>query len=172
MLLVAALTACGGGGDDDTPPEDTVEAADCGLPDFRAAVLARVNEVRAAGAQCGSEGAFDPTGVLAWEDRLTQAAAGHSRDMAQENFFSHVSPDGRTLVERVEATGYTWVRLGENIAAGHTSVAAVIDAWVASSDHCANMMNPAFTQVGVACVPGSASTTYQTYWTMELGLPR
>jgi uncharacterized protein YkwD len=174
-LLAAVLAACGGGGgghdDRDDRSNDDVEVADCGLPDFRATVLARVNEVRAAGVNCGAAGTFGPAGALAWNDLLAQAAAAHAQDMARLNFFSHTSPDGGTLTDRVDATGYEWQRLGENLAAGHTSVIAVVDAWVASPDHCANMLNPLLTEVGVACVPGSAATTYQTYWTMELGQP-
>lgn len=171
------LAACGGGGgeggdDRNDRPGNDVEVADCNLPDFRASALARVNEVRAAGAQCGEAGTFGPAGAVAWNDLLAQAAAGHAQDMARLNFFSHTSPEGGTLTDRVNATGYAWQRLGENLAAGHTSVAAVVDAWLASPDHCANMMNPLFTEMGVACVPGSASTTYQTYWTMELAQPR
>lgn len=178
-LLAAMLAACGGGGggggegdDRDDRPNNDVEVADCNLPDFRAAALARVNEARAAGAQCGEAGTFDPAGAVAWNDLLAQAAAGHAQDMARLNFFSHTSPEGGTLTDRVNASGYAWQRLGENLAAGHTSVAAVVDAWLASPDHCANMMNPLFTEMGVSCVPGSASTTYQTYWTMELAQPR
>ena len=173
-LIAASLAACGGG-DVDTnrnrSSDDDVAVTDCGLPDFRASVLARVNEVRAAGANCGQAGSFGAAGAVTWNDLLTQAAAGHASDMARLNFFSHTSQDGRTLADRVNATGYVWMRLGENIAGGPTSVAAVVDAWLASPDHCANMMDPAYVEVGVACVPGSASNTFQTYWVMELGLP-
>ena len=103
---------------------------------------------------------------------LAQAAAGHSQDMAARNYFSHTSADGRTLVDRVNATGYAWSSLGENIAAGYPSVNAVVDGWMASDGHCANLMNPAFRDIGMACVPGTASSTYKTYWTLDLGKPR
>jgi uncharacterized protein YkwD len=48
----------------------------------------------------------------------------------------------------------------------------VMDGWIASAGHCANLMNPRFKEVGVSCVPGTASSRYNTYWTMNLGAPR
>lgn len=184
-VVAALLAACGGGGDSggsssSTPPPSgntgggTVlsSAATCGLPDFESAVMARVNQWRASGANCGSEGSFGPAPALAWNDLLTQAALGHSQDMVAHNFFDHTGSDGSTLGTRVTAVGYGWASLGENIAAGQTSVNQVVDGWIASPGHCANLMNPNFVHVGVACVQGNANTTYPTYWTMDLGQPR
>ena len=71
--------------------------ATCGLSDFQAAVLARVNQWRASGANCGREGSFGPAPALAWNDLLTRAALGHSQDMAAHNFFDHTGSDGSTL---------------------------------------------------------------------------
>ena len=135
-------------------------------------VLARINQVRASGADCGVDGVFGAAAALAWNDKLTAAAEGHSQDMAAKNYFSHTSADGRTLADRVNASGYAWSSAGENIAAGYSTVNAVMDGWIASPGHCANLMNAGFTEVGVVCVPGRAGTTYSTYWTMDLGRPR
>jgi uncharacterized protein YkwD len=178
-LMASALSACGGGGDPDPPapqqsdpPPDAIEAADvtCGLADFEADALRIVNQARAAGATCGSRGSFAPAAPLALNDRLTAAAYGHSRDMAERNYFSHDSPEGRGMVQRVDAAGYAWSTLGENIAAGYFSVQAVVDGWMASEGHCANLMNPRFTEFGLACARNEAST-YRTYWTQDLGRP-
>ena len=92
--------------------------------------------------------------------------------MAAQNYFSHTSADGRTVANRIDATGYLWDALGENIAAGYPTVNAVIDGWMASDGHCANVMAPNFTEVGLACVPGTSSSAYNTYWTMDLARPR
>ncbi len=92
--------------------------------------------------------------------------------MAAKNYFSHTSADGRTMGDRINATGYAWSGLGENIAAGYVGIDSVMNGWVASDGHCANLMNPGFTEVGLACVPGSPTSTYNTYWTMDLGKPR
>ena len=188
--LAAAVAACGGGGGDASSPATgpaapaastpaggtatggTTTASTCNLPDFRANLLARINQVRAAGANCGSDGVFGAAPPLAWNDLLTVAADGHSKDMAAKNYFSHTSADGRTLGDRVSAAGYAWTMLGENIAAGYATTNAVMDGWIASPGHCANLMNASFAEVGVACVPGTAGDAYSTYWTMDLGRPR
>ena len=100
----------------------------------------------------------------------TNAAYDHSRDMADNNYFSHTSRDGRTLGTRVTAAGYSWSGVGENIAAGYGSVQQTVDAWMASDGHCANLMNASFTQYGLACARNDAST-YRTYWTLDLARP-
>jgi uncharacterized protein YkwD len=143
----------------------------CGLPDFQAAALARINQYRATGASCRTAGTFGPAQPLRWNAQLLQAASGHSRDMATRNYFSHTSLDGRTMVQRINATGYLWSALGENIAAGQTSVNGVVDAWMKSDGHCRNIMNPNLRDVGMACV-SSTTSRYRTYWTMDLGRPR
>lgn len=153
------------------PAPAPTATATCGLPDFAESALARVNQIRARGANCGGT-AYAPTAALTWSAALTQASAAHSQDMATNNYFDHVSLDGRTLRNRVDATGYLWSSLGENIAAGYPTVNAVVDGWVASPGHCANLMNPNFNQFGLACVPGTASSRYNTYWTMDLARSR
>lgn len=170
----------------DAPPDETLQdpsrsealattpattTATCGLPNFQAAALARINQYRAAGASCRTAGTFAPTQPLVWNAKLLQAAAGHSQDMATRNYFSHTSLDGRTMVQRINATGYLWSTVGENIAAGQPTVNAVVDGWMASDGHCRNLMNPNFKDVGLACVASSTSR-YRTYWTMDLGRPR
>jgi uncharacterized protein YkwD len=180
MWLV--LAACGGGGGDDAvaaPPvgngsaaPQAASAATCGLPGFGADALARINNFRAAPRSCGTEGRFAAAPALVWNNLLQQSATGHSQDMSARNDFSHTSQDGRDLAQRVGAVGYAWLAIGENIAAQPATVAEAMAGWQASDGHCANLMNPAFTEVGLACVPGTATSTYATYWTMNLGKPR
>jgi uncharacterized protein YkwD len=83
----------------------------------------------------------------------------------------HSSPDGKRVAQRATAEGYKWRAIGENIAGGDTSVDALMAGWIASSTHCRNMMDPGFTEVGVACVQRNG-TTWGTYWTMVLGRRR
>ena len=181
LWLAAGLAACGGGGGDTAPPATVpspspspapVAASTCGLPDFVATAMARINQWRASGATCGARGVFAPAPALAWNALLTQAAERHSQDMATHNFFDHTGSDGSTLGTRVTATGYLWASLGENIAAGQATVDAVVDGWIASEGHCANLLNPAFSELGLSCVSGSSADAYRTYWTMDLGQPR
>lgn len=197
LMLLALLQACGGGGGDDannsnasaaapsaTPaapsapapaasaPAGSAPAADttCGLANFEADVLRLVNQQRAAGASCGARGSFAPAAALTPNARLAAAAYGHSRDMADNNYFSHDSLDGRSMADRINATGYTWSTIGENIAAGYDSVQSVVSGWMSSDGHCANLMNPRFTELGMACARNDAST-YRLYWTQEFGRP-
>jgi uncharacterized protein YkwD len=194
-VLLALLQACGGGGDDgpssattsaaapvsaspSTPaapsapatPQDAGPNITCGLANFEADALRIVNQFRAAGASCGARGTFAPAGALTLNTRLTSAAYGHARDMADKDYFSHDSQDGRSMVDRVNATGYSWSTIGENIAAGYYSVQSVVDGWMSSDGHCANLMNPRFTEFGLACARNSAST-YRIYWGQNLGRP-
>jgi uncharacterized protein YkwD len=177
-LIALLLVACGGGGD--SPPESsggptaTLPAGtdfSCGLSGFRDEALRLINEWRAAGASCGSIGTFGPTAAVTWSDALTAAAYGHSKDMADRNYFDHTSADSRVLSDRVNVTGYPWVSLGENIAAGYPGVAEVIDGWMASPGHCRNIMSSGFREIGMACAHNDSST-YKLYYTLDLATPR
>jgi uncharacterized protein YkwD len=196
VLLLTLLQACGGGGGDETntntsgtavdappanpsaspptesPPTGGASAGDttCGLANFQADALRLVNQQRAAGATCGSRGSFAPAAALTWNARLASAAYRHSRDMADNNYFSHDSRDGRKMADRINASGYTWSTIGENIAAGQDSVQAVVSDWMSSEGHCANLMNPRFTEFALACARSNASR-YGIYWTQNLGRP-
>lgn len=90
--------------------------------------------------------------------------------MAYNNFFSHTGSDGSTFAQRITAAGYSYRAAAENIAAGQRSVADVVQGWIQSPGHCANIMNANLSELAVACVSSSGSQ-YGTYWTMELGRP-
>ncbi len=185
-VVLFTLAACGGGGEappDETkaeapteralarptPPGGTVIDADCRLKGFASLALQRINSYRASGATCGERGTFAPTTPLAWNAALIASSTRLSKDMAANNFFSHIGSDGSDLVQRVNDVGYVWYALGENIAAGQRTVNDVVDAWMSSSAHCASIMEPMFRDVGLACVKGNRQDTYSTYWTMDFG---
>jgi len=103
--------------------------------------------------------------------KLRVAAQRHSDDMVARHYFSHVSPSGSTLRERVAATGYLrrarQHSLGENIAWGSGTAAApaeIVKAWMNSPGHREIILTPAFREVGVgitAAVPqGGNGATY------------
>lgn len=160
-----------------TPAAATVSAApasggdtSCGLNapgGIQAEILQRVNALRASGAVCGSV-AYPAAGALNWNTTLLEAAKAHANDMATNNYFSHTGLDGRSPAQRVSAAGYNYSRMGENIAAGQSSVAEVMTAWIASPSHCQNMMTPEYPDIAVACVRNDASA-YRLYWAMEMG---
>ncbi|WP_343233357.1 CAP domain-containing protein [Streptomonospora sp. PA3] len=86
---------------------------------------------------------------LSVDPRLTAASEAHSRDMAARDYMAHESPEGEGPAERAEEAGYhAWS--GENVAAGYTSPEAVMEGWMNSPGHRANILNCANTEVGVA----------------------
>ena len=131
-------------------------------------VLELVNDVRSKGATCGDV-YKPPVQELEWNEQLRNAAEGHSRDMADKNYFSHTSPDGKSFVDRINRAGYTGYRtVGENIAAGYGTAASVMEGWMRSPGHCNNIMNPAFREMGVGYAYNSGSQ-YKQYWTQNFG---
>jgi uncharacterized protein YkwD len=142
----------------------------CDVPGLRQAILDQVNAARARGWNCGGQ-RFAAAAPLGWNERLVSAATGHSKDMAERNYFDHRSPDGLMVSQRASASKYNWKTVAENIAGGDTTVHAVVQGWLQSPEHCVNIMEPAFTEIGVACMqqPGSQ---WGTYCTMVLGRPR
>ncbi len=153
------------------PPATSLDAANtCALPGFQADLLHQINAARATDRSCGVT-AFAATAALAWSGPLFNAAAGHSRDMALNSYFSHTGLDGSSVGSRVTGAGYGWSNVGENIAAGQSDVSAVMKAWLASEGHCKNIMNPSYQEVALACVLQTGST-YGRYWTLVLARPR
>jgi uncharacterized protein YkwD len=86
---------------------------------------------------------------LEWDDRLARVALEHSRDMSRRNYFGHVDPDGRGPFDRLAAAGIVWSAAGENVAAGYRGPRAVLDGWLASPGHRANLESPEFTRQGI-----------------------
>jgi uncharacterized protein YkwD len=100
---------------------------------------------------------------------LRLAAQGHSQDMATNNYFSHTSLDGRTFADRIRGAGYTGSGpLGENIAAGQGSPAAVVNGWMGSTGHCQNIMSGSYRSIGVGYA-FRAGSAYGAYWTQTFG---
>lgn len=134
------------------------------------AVLELVNAARAEPRTCGNR-RFGATASLAWNEKLAAASLAHSRDMAQQDYFSHVAKNGDTPANRARQQGYRWQRIGENIAAGQGSAKKAVAAWLASPGHCANIMNPGFTETGAAYAMNPDSDM-AIYWTQDFGAPR
>ncbi len=105
---------------------------------------------------------------LSYSEELTVAARRHSQDMGDQNYFSHTSLDGREFYERIADAGYDYRSCGENIAAGYASPEAVVEGWMNSDGHRANILDPDYCDIGVgyAAVGGSQ---YYHYWTQDFG---
>ncbi|ERI51539.1 hypothetical protein N878_22365, partial [Pseudomonas sp. EGD-AK9] len=111
---------------------------------------------------------FAAAAPLAWNAELGSAAEAHSRAMANGNFFAHQGRDGRTPGDRAELAGYAGGQIGENIAAALDTPAKVVEGWLASPGHCANLMHPQYQDLGAAYASDPQSDA-GIYWTALFG---
>ncbi len=129
--------------------EVTPEAAN--LQIVRESVLCLINHERA-------EHSLPPLTVNA---QLQAAAESHDAEMLQVDYFAHVAPDGETPVERIQKAGYIANEsegyvIGENLAWGTYSLStpkAIVEAWIASPGHLANILESRYTETGIDVVP-------------------
>ncbi|WP_307869047.1 CAP domain-containing protein [Micromonospora sp. C95] len=127
------------------------------VADEAAEVVALVNAERAK-AGCGA---------LSIDDKLMTAAQRHSQDQADHKNMSHTGSDGSDPGDRIDRVDYAWRTYGENVAWNQRTPAAVMDAWMNSDGHRDNILNCAFTEIGV----GVASSN-GPYWTQVFAAPR
>jgi uncharacterized protein YkwD len=139
-------------------------------PVLAARALQLINEARQRGARCGAR-AFGSAPPVALSETLAGVALGHAADMAQHDYFEHQDLSGRTPADRVRAVGYKETLVGENIAYGPTSADDVVKGWLDSPGHCENIMDPRFTEMGLAYAPGKAPKP-GLYWVQLLAAPR
>ncbi len=135
-------------------------------------IFALTNQRRAQGAVCGLR-SFAPAGRLAPDSVLRAAAREHSRDMGAGDYFEHVSRDGRSPTDRMHAAGWAGELGGENIYGGQNGGAAltageVVEGWMQSPGHCANIMNPRYKTLGVGFASAPRSRL-GNYWTQDFG---
>ena len=143
-----------------------------------------LDAARAGTAQCG-DGPVSVAGAggsdrmpgerpaLRWNPRLAQAAARHAGAMARTRSFDHVGADGTTVRDRVDATGYRWRLLAENLAAGQAGLDGALAGWLTSLAHCTALLDGRFTEFGIARIESdSPNDPHGVYWTLVLGRPR
>ncbi|MDH6118337.1 RNA polymerase sigma factor (sigma-70 family) [Kitasatospora sp. GAS204A] len=106
-------------------------------------------------------------GPLTANSKLQAAAQGQSDDMAARQFFDHTNPDGAGPQQRIDAAGYQWSSWGENIAQGQADPASVMDSWMNSPGHRANILNCGFKEMGVGIHLGTGGP----WWTQDFGAP-
>lgn len=103
---------------------------------------------------------------LSADPLLTTAAQAHSADMVARTFYAHTAPDGGQPWDRAAAAGSTRRSIGENIACGQRSPADVVEGWMNSPGHRANILKPGFTHIGVGFAGGGRAGMY---WTQLFG---
>lgn len=126
-----------------------IPANDSAVLSYEQEVIRLVNEIRV---QNGL-----PTLTHNWE--LSRVARYKSQDMKDNNYFSHTSPVYGSPFQMIKNFGIRYRSAGENIAKGYASPQAVVNGWMNSSGHRANILNASFTQIGVGYVAGG------NYWT-------
>lgn len=135
-----------------------------------AELLARINSARAQSRRCGSK-FFPAAPALRPSEMLRIAAEEHARDMLLHNYFAHEDHSGSSPAQRVTAVGYRYRIVGENIAFGPENAAEAVAGWIASPEHCENLMDTRFTDSGVAYA-ASSSGPPRIYWVQDFGTPR
>lgn len=145
------------------PPEDSAAAV-------AERVLELVNAARGQSRQCG-ERPYRAVGRVRLNAALSAAALVHARDMAAHSYFAHEGRDGSSPADRAARAGYRWRSIGENIASGMTTPEAAVEGWLKSPPHCANLMAPQYTEMGIAFAVNRASKA-GIYWGQLFGTPR
>jgi uncharacterized protein YkwD len=100
------------------------------------------------------------------EPRLTTSAKQYALHLAADGAFSHT--DGSDLTTRAQAVGYRFRRIGENLGLGQTKPRTIVEAWMDSPEHRANMLDPMFTEIGVGIATRADG---QIVWCVDLGRP-
>jgi uncharacterized protein YkwD len=107
-------------------------------------------------------------GELRLDARLNAAAADRARDMFAKGYFNHVSPDGTQPFVWVKNHHYRYATIGENLADGYRSARAVVDGWMHSPGHRANVLGTSFEDVGLSIVRGSPNRHTNGYTVVAL----
>ena len=126
-----------------------IPTQDATIQRYEQEVIRLVNEIRAENGL--------PALTYNWE--LSRVARYKSQDMKDNRYFSHTSPVYGSPFEMMRSFGIAYRSAGENIARGYATPQAVVNGWMNSSGHRANILNASFTQIGVGYVAEGS------YWT-------
>ena len=112
--------------------------------------------------------------TLRSNERLNQAARLYAQELASRQVLDHTDLFGQGPEKRVEAAGYTWTYVAENLAAGQDAPAQVIKDWLNSPAHKAALLNTKSNHVGVGLVKTTNDATkdpYGSYWVAVFAKP-
>ena len=105
------------------------------------------------------------------DEKLSQAALLKGQDMLKKQYWAHTAPDGTTPWQWFSSVGYDYSYAGENLAKNFRTADAVTTAWMASSEHAANLLNSRYSQVGFAVVSGTLNDKPATLVVALYGAP-
>ena len=132
-------------------------------------VLELINEARLHARRCGRK-KFPATTSLKQAAALERAALAHAQDMAARSYIGHKGSDGSMPADRATRAGYPWASVAENVAAGQTTAEEVVNTWLASPGHCANLMSSRYSDTGVAYAVNPAGEK-GIYWAQVFAAP-
>jgi uncharacterized protein YkwD len=133
---------------------------------FEDEVLRLLNLERFVGGVCGGV-VMGSSGPLEMDEVLRGVARSYSARMADQDFFDHVDPQGNGPSDRVAASGFTGAApIGENIAEGYATPQEVMNGWMASPGHCANILEPSYGVIGIGYYFAEADP-FRHYWTQN-----
>lgn len=165
LVIAAAATA-----DATTPPVGDADAAASAQDGLEDDIVAQVNAARAQPRRCGAK-QYAAAPPLKYSAQLADASQAHAIDMAQRGYFDHDTPEGVQPTERLATTGYRWSLTGENIARGDMGADEAMAGWLRSPGHCANIMEPRFSEMGVGIAAGGVREG-DLYWVQTFAAPR
>ncbi len=102
-------------------------------------------------------------GTLIENEVLNAAAQAKAEDMAARGYFSHVGPDGKQPWKWLESAGYDYIFAGENLAVRFDDSKNIVDAWMASPTHRANIVKPQYKEIGVGIAQGMYKGSQTTF---------
>ncbi|HXK37561.1 MAG TPA: CAP domain-containing protein [Candidatus Paceibacterota bacterium] len=118
------------------------------------------------------ERAKDGAQALTWNPKLAEEALAKAKDMIAKQYFAHKSPDGVNVSDLAAIHGYAYSLVGENLALGDfKSSSDVMDGWMNSPGHRANILKKAYTEIGVAAIMGAYEGRQVWYAVQEFGRP-
>ncbi|MBP7843167.1 hypothetical protein KA017_04145 [Candidatus Woesebacteria bacterium] len=110
-------------------------------------------------------------GALTYNSQLSSAAVAKAQNMFSEGYWAHTSPTGREPWDFIKNSGYSYKVAGENLARDFDSTVPMVDAWMNSPTHRANIMNPRYQDIGVAVVDGLLNGVETTLVVQMFGTP-
>ncbi len=111
-------------------------------------------------------------GTLAENPLLMLAAQNKAKDMATKGYFSHTGPGGKSPWNWITEAGYSYQAAGENLAVRFDESSDVVNAWMASPTHRANIVKPVYTEIGVGTAQGVYEGIPATYVVQYFGTPQ
>lgn len=141
---------------------------------LRGRIDATANTLTRAGvfSQTNQHRSTNGVAALKLNSQLNAAAAAKLNDMIAQQYFEHIGPDGRGPSNWVDDAGYAYIKVGENLALGNfEGDAALVQAWMDSPGHRANILESDFTEIGIAVAAGRFEGQQVWVGVQTFGLP-